>query len=243
MTGTIIVANTAFEKNVQVRMTTSQWRSHIDIPATFIGKVTDPCASSADLDRFEFTYNLSSVFRTGTRMSLCAYVLFGAECASAPPSTGIWDNNDGRNYGATMHEFAEVPSSMSGILTGDDEDDEEEAQTATNTAQSGEVAPSITASEFASLFNTSSSSTSLKTTSTGAASSPVDKPTPSWPSWLPSPPSSSPSSSPSLTLGTRSLTLEDLSPIPNSNAAINSLYRAWLDRRNVNMNAYTTIFS
>lgn len=80
----ILVVNDAFEKTVFVRLTTDEWRSHRDVPATFAG------AAAADVDRFSLTATVPDWIPVGGRILL-------AVCYRTP-SRERWDNNGGANY-------------------------------------------------------------------------------------------------------------------------------------------------
>ncbi|GMR60578.1 hypothetical protein PMAYCL1PPCAC_30773, partial [Pristionchus mayeri] len=84
MTGTIKVANIAFEKRVFVRVTTNGWQSYLDRPAVF------QQSSNKIHDTFTFDVEIPRDTSPDSRIEFCVcYVAGGTE---------YWDSNEGKNY-------------------------------------------------------------------------------------------------------------------------------------------------
>jgi len=101
--GTVVVANVAFEKRVTVRTTFDCWQSYVDSPARYIA------SASAIADMFSFDVivpDLSSRVRVGgpPRLgsdggrSLEFAVRYQYRSHGEEAWTECWDNNGGQNY-------------------------------------------------------------------------------------------------------------------------------------------------
>ncbi|GMT36027.1 hypothetical protein PFISCL1PPCAC_27324 [Pristionchus fissidentatus] len=84
MTGTIKVANIAFEKRVFVRVTTDGWQSYLDRPAVY------QQSANRVQDTFTFDIEIPRDSSPDSRIEFCVCFVAGTE--------EHWDSNDGRNY-------------------------------------------------------------------------------------------------------------------------------------------------
>uniref|UniRef100_UPI00398ED556 uncharacterized protein n=1 Tax=Pristiophorus japonicus TaxID=55135 RepID=UPI00398ED556 len=92
ISGTILVINLAFHKEVTVRYTCTDWTVFTDVPALFESSIEDK------MDRFTFTLTLSThVLQSGSRLQFAIkYIVNGIE---------FWDNNYNINYRLTYQTF------------------------------------------------------------------------------------------------------------------------------------------
>ncbi|KAI5617614.1 protein phosphatase 1 regulatory subunit 3C-B, partial [Silurus asotus] len=84
--GTIKVSNVSFEKSVHVRITFDSWKSHKDVPCTYMNNVY----GCADVDTFSFTVDLPSSVPHDDQVEFCIFY-------NTHDQTH-WDNNNGKNY-------------------------------------------------------------------------------------------------------------------------------------------------
>ena len=85
VSGTVRVANIAFNKQVVVRYTVNQWATFTDVYASYVQNSNDGVT-----DRFSFTLNIPSYFAEGSKLSFAiVYRANGQE---------FWDSNGGANY-------------------------------------------------------------------------------------------------------------------------------------------------
>ncbi|GCC18293.1 hypothetical protein chiPu_0020762 [Chiloscyllium punctatum] len=92
ISGTILVLNLAYHKEVTVRYTCTDWNLFTDVPAFFENSIEDK------KDRFAFTLNLSfHVLKPGSSVQFAIkYTANGID---------FWDNNDSNNYTLTYQPF------------------------------------------------------------------------------------------------------------------------------------------
>ncbi|XP_078092459.1 uncharacterized protein LOC144508431 [Mustelus asterias] len=92
LSGTILVLNLAYHKEVIVRYTCSDWDVFTDVPALFESSI------EGKTDRFTFTLNLSvHVLKPGSCVQFAIkYTVNGID---------FWDNNDSNNYRMTYQPF------------------------------------------------------------------------------------------------------------------------------------------
>ncbi|XP_078411649.1 uncharacterized protein LOC144688687 [Cetorhinus maximus] len=92
ISGTILVINLAYQKEVTVRYTSSDWKFFTDVPALF------EISNENKTDRFTFTLNLSiHHVKPGSCIQFAIkYTVNGME---------FWDNNDSKNYMMTYQSF------------------------------------------------------------------------------------------------------------------------------------------
>lgn len=84
LSGTILVHNLCFQKEVCVRYSKDYWTSHNEITADYVSTV------SRDIDKFTFTLLLPDTLPPGARVEMCARLTVGGET--------FWDNNSSQNY-------------------------------------------------------------------------------------------------------------------------------------------------
>ena len=87
--GKVCVSHACAEKAVNVRVTFDSWRSHHDIPCTFLQQ--QRCGGS-DMDVFAFELSLPKKIDPKERVEFCVYFRPG------PGTTPHWDDNRGLNY-------------------------------------------------------------------------------------------------------------------------------------------------
>ncbi|XP_043565986.1 uncharacterized protein LOC122559942 [Chiloscyllium plagiosum] len=92
ISGTILVLNLAYHKEVTVRYTCTDWNLFTDVPAFFENSIEDK------KDRFAFILNLSfHILKPGSSVQFAIkYTANGVE---------FWDNNDSNNYTLTYQPF------------------------------------------------------------------------------------------------------------------------------------------
>ncbi|KAM4039424.1 protein phosphatase 1 regulatory subunit 3C-like [Anomaloglossus baeobatrachus] len=95
--GTVRVRNIGFEKRVTLRVSYNNWKSHYDLPCSYL---RDPCGGE-ETDTFSFRLPLLLVTKMA-EFCICFWCQ-GAE---------HWDNNEGRNYVVRReedrHSFIEI---------------------------------------------------------------------------------------------------------------------------------------
>lgn len=87
LTGMVRVCNVSQEKTVHIRITFDSWRSHQDIPCTYISQQP---SSATEL----FVFNMPFP----SDLNLQNQVEFGVLFRPGSGSTVLWDNNGGQNY-------------------------------------------------------------------------------------------------------------------------------------------------
>ncbi|CAI5666467.1 protein phosphatase 1 regulatory subunit 3C [Oreochromis niloticus] len=95
LSGKVFVAHVATEKDVCIRVTFDSWRSHRDIPCTFLWQ--HRCGGS-DVDVFGFNLSLTHNMDPRERTEFCVSFRPG------PCATLHWDNNGGQNYRVWMEK-------------------------------------------------------------------------------------------------------------------------------------------
>lgn len=86
--GTVRVKNVCFEKAVQIRITFDTWRSHQDVPCTYL----DQSYGEPGTDVFEFNIRVPERLDPRERVEFCVSYFPAAFSAAR------WDNNNGGNY-------------------------------------------------------------------------------------------------------------------------------------------------
>ncbi|KAJ7987728.1 hypothetical protein DPEC_G00329500 [Dallia pectoralis] len=86
LTGTVKVRNVSFQKSVSVRITFDSWKTHTDVPCTYLNNVY----GCSDTDTFAFTVDMPSSVPMLQRVEFCI--------CYASQSQVFWDNNDEKNY-------------------------------------------------------------------------------------------------------------------------------------------------
>lgn len=89
LSGKVLVSHVSTEKAVHVRVTFDSWRSHHDIPCTFLQQ--QRCGGS-DTDVFAFDLSLPKNIDPKERVEFCVFFRPG------PGATPHWDDNRGQNY-------------------------------------------------------------------------------------------------------------------------------------------------
>lgn len=89
LTGKVCVSHVSAEKTVHIRVTFDSWRSHHDIPCTFLQQL--PLRGS-DMDVFAFDLRLPSYIDPRERVEFCV------SFSPGPDATPHWDDNQGQNY-------------------------------------------------------------------------------------------------------------------------------------------------
>ncbi|XP_076614773.1 protein phosphatase 1 regulatory subunit 3C-B [Chaetodon auriga] len=93
--GKVCVSHVSTEKAVHIRVTFDSWRSHHDIPCTFLQQ--QRCRGS-ELDVFAFDLSLPKNIDPKERVEFCVYFRPG------PGTTPHWDDNRGQNYRVCMEK-------------------------------------------------------------------------------------------------------------------------------------------
>lgn len=93
LSGKVCISDVSTEKTVHMRVTFDSWRSHHDIPCTFLQQ--QRCGSS-DLDVYSFDLSLPKNIDPKERVEFCVYFKPG------PGATPHWDDNRGLNYRVCM---------------------------------------------------------------------------------------------------------------------------------------------
>lgn len=89
LTGKVCVSHVSVEKIIHVRVTFDSWRSHQDIPCTFLQQLS---FAGSDINVFAFVLTLPR------NMDRNKGVEFFVYCSPGPRATPYWDNNRGQNY-------------------------------------------------------------------------------------------------------------------------------------------------
>ena len=89
LNGKVCVYHASVEKNVLLRITFDSWRSHRDIPCTYLQQL--PFGGS-DVDIFSFDLCLPKRIDPREQVEFCVYFRPG------PGSTPLWDDNRGQGY-------------------------------------------------------------------------------------------------------------------------------------------------
>lgn len=88
LSGTVRVCNVSFEKAVYVRVTFDSWRSHQDIPCSYLQQRY----GATETDVFAFDVPLPQNLDPSKRLEFCVLFRPGSGAALR------WDNNGGQNY-------------------------------------------------------------------------------------------------------------------------------------------------
>ncbi|MFT7813485.1 protein phosphatase 1 regulatory subunit 3C-B-like isoform X1 [Arapaima gigas] len=88
LSGTVRVRNVSYQKDVQLRITLDSWRSHRNVPCTYMHQ----SYGTPDTDAFAFDIPLPDNLDPQERIEFCISYQPGGY--SAP----LWDNNMGQNY-------------------------------------------------------------------------------------------------------------------------------------------------
>ncbi|KAJ8284851.1 hypothetical protein COCON_G00037010 [Conger conger] len=86
LAGTVKVRNVSFEKSVHIRVTFDSWKSHTDVPCTFMNNVY----GCPDTDTFSFTIDLLNAVPPDEQIEFCISYKTHVQT--------YWDNNDEKNY-------------------------------------------------------------------------------------------------------------------------------------------------
>ncbi|XP_031148487.1 protein phosphatase 1 regulatory subunit 3C-B [Sander lucioperca] len=89
LSGKVRVSHIGIDKAVHVRVTFDSWRSHHDIPCTFLQQQR---YGGCDMDVFAFDLSLPKNLDPTERVEFCVSLTAG------PGSTPHWDDNMGQNY-------------------------------------------------------------------------------------------------------------------------------------------------
>ncbi|KAI9146554.1 putative phosphatase regulatory subunit-domain-containing protein [Paraphysoderma sedebokerense] len=104
--GTIQVRNLAYEKSVTVRFSTDQWRSYKEVKANYLNTAVQSGWGAPDIDRFgwEIEITADSTIQSHDKLTLKPDSSVTIDfCARYDVNgTTYWDNNQGRNYQATI---------------------------------------------------------------------------------------------------------------------------------------------
>lgn len=95
LSGKVRVSHVSIEKAVHVRVTFDSWRSHHDIPCTFLQQ--QRCGGS-EMDVFAFDLSIPKDIDPNERVEFCVSFRPG------PGATPHWDNNRGQNYRVCMEK-------------------------------------------------------------------------------------------------------------------------------------------
>lgn len=95
LSGKVCVTGVSVEKAVLVRVTFDSWRSHHDIPCTFLQQQR---FGASDMDLFAFELNLPKNIDPKEHVEFCVYLRPG------PGATPHWDDNRGQNYRVVMEK-------------------------------------------------------------------------------------------------------------------------------------------
>ncbi|XP_023263298.1 protein phosphatase 1 regulatory subunit 3C-B-like [Seriola lalandi dorsalis] len=93
LSGKVCVSHVSIEKAVHIRVTFDSWRSHHDIPCTFLQQLR--CGGS-DMGVFAFDLSLPQNIDPKERIEFCVSFRPG------PGVTPHWDDNRGKNYRVCM---------------------------------------------------------------------------------------------------------------------------------------------
>uniref|UniRef100_A0A4W6C193 CBM21 domain-containing protein n=1 Tax=Lates calcarifer TaxID=8187 RepID=A0A4W6C193_LATCA len=89
LSGKVCVSHVSAEKAVHVRVTFDSWRSHHDIPCTFLQQQRH---GGSDMGIFSFDLSLPQNINPKERIEFCVSLRPGAG------ATPLWDDNRGQNY-------------------------------------------------------------------------------------------------------------------------------------------------
>jgi len=103
------VANTSFDKRVDVRYTTDGWKTHLEIPAKYV-----PSSNDGVSDRFMFALRLPHVFGLSDTTSGETSSVEFAVCYDAGEGGVYWDNNRGSNYVINCVQCCSSPATGGG---------------------------------------------------------------------------------------------------------------------------------
>lgn len=104
LSGTVLVKNVSYQKDVQLRVTFDSWRSHRDVPCVYLYQGY----YAPDTDTFTFSVPLPESLDPQDRLEFCVSYLPGGY------DTPMWDNNRGQNYRIHVdHESADLSSEPS----------------------------------------------------------------------------------------------------------------------------------
>lgn len=95
LSGKVCVSHVSNEKSVHIRITVDSWRSHYDIPCTFLQQ--QRCVGS-DMAVFSFDLSLPQNMDPKERIEFCVSLRPG------PGETPCWDHNRGQNYRVCMEK-------------------------------------------------------------------------------------------------------------------------------------------
>lgn len=95
LSGKVSVSHVSTDKAVHVRMTFDSWRSHHDIPCTFLQQQR---YGGSDMDVFAFDLSLPKNIDPKERVEFCVSFRPG------PGATPHWDDNRGQNYRVCMEK-------------------------------------------------------------------------------------------------------------------------------------------
>lgn len=97
LSGKVCVSHDSIERAVHIRVTFDSWRSHRDIPCTFLQQQR---YGGSDMDVFAFDLRLPQNIDPTERIEFCLSFRPG------PGSTVHWDDNRGQNYRVRMEKDA-----------------------------------------------------------------------------------------------------------------------------------------
>ncbi|CAB1415812.1 unnamed protein product [Pleuronectes platessa] len=103
--GKVWVSHDSSEKAVNIKVTFDSWRSHHDIPCTFLQQQR---FGSSDMSVFTFDLSLPQSIDPKERIEFCVYLRPGAG------TTAHWDDNRGQNYRLCVEKDA--PNTNQGDL-------------------------------------------------------------------------------------------------------------------------------
>lgn len=110
LVATVQVENICYEKRVSARVTYNEWRSHVDISATYMPPVGSSSASHCVYDRFRLEIPVAAGSTTTSRPLASSNIEFCLRFNTDADSVH-WDNNEGCNYRVQLIPNAEKPSS------------------------------------------------------------------------------------------------------------------------------------
>ncbi|XP_071322612.1 protein phosphatase 1 regulatory subunit 3C-B [Trachinotus anak] len=95
LSGKVCVSHVSIEKAVHIRVTFNSWRSHHDIPCTFLQQ---QCCGGSDMGVFAFDLSLPQNIDPKERIEFCVSFRAG------PGTAAHWDDNRGQNYRVCMEK-------------------------------------------------------------------------------------------------------------------------------------------
>ncbi|XP_060935324.1 protein phosphatase 1 regulatory subunit 3C-like [Limanda limanda] len=98
LSGKVCVSHDSKEKAVHIKVTFDSWRSHHDIPCTFLQQ--QRCGGSDMMSVFTFDLGLPQNIDPKERIEFCVYFRPGAG------TTAHWDDNRGQNYRLVVEKDA-----------------------------------------------------------------------------------------------------------------------------------------